>query len=294
MPRFKQLRYPDRPSVGLCGPGGLPEYGLVVESVNTYRPRYGNNADLANSIANGDGFIRAMTPAGSEWHVTTRFTDGLVWDTDFLDRADWDTRYFDQPGTAISYYTGHGLTTAYDEVPTRRRTHSTQCTNPPPGASPPGVCKAAGSTNYAPGDTPRCVYYSDRILAVNGSNDAFNGQVNYSGGLAAWGESSNAGAWRNVGTDGGTNLVVLDASFGVLATYWVRQTQSSMAGIHMLATIMPVTGDTNNVADRGGLFGGGWAQNSEGAVSIRLAAFDCSENDSLGERSSKLVRLRPV
>jgi hypothetical protein len=113
----------------------------------------------------------------------------------------------------------------------------------------------------------QCVYYSDRVLAVNGSNDQFSGAVNYSAGAAAWGESPNSGNWRGVGTDGGTNLVVLDASFGVLPTYWARQTQAAMAGAHMLATIMPVTGDTANVADRGGLFGGSWAQNSDGAVS---------------------------
>src|SRR3954463_6966973 len=112
-----------------AGLAGCQSTGLVVESVNAYQSRYGPGSDLSNSIANGDGFIRAMTPAGSEWHVTHRFTDALVWDTDFLDRGDWDTRYFDQSGTAISYYTGHGLTTPYDEVPTRRCTSSSQCTN---------------------------------------------------------------------------------------------------------------------------------------------------------------------
>ena len=242
---------------------GCQSTGLVVESVNNYS----GNGDLTNSIANGDGFIRAMTPPDSEWHVIHRFTDRLVWDTDFLDGPQRDARNFDQSGTAISYYTGHGLITPYGENPAHRCTSSSQCTSPPAGASPPGVCKAAGSTNYAPGDTPQCVYYSDRILLVNGSNDQFGGQVNYSAGAAAWGESSNSGAWRGVGTDGGTNFVVLDASFGVLPTYWVRQTQQAMAGIHMLATIMPVTGDTANVADRGGLFGGSWAQNPDGAVS---------------------------
>src|SRR5437773_12559281 len=147
-----------------------------------------------------------MTPGGSEWHVIHRFTDGNVWDTDFIDRADWDSRNFDEPGTAISYYTGHGLITPYGENPPHRCTSSTQCTTPPFGAALPGVCKAAGSPGYAPGDTPQCVYYSDRILAVRGNNDQFGGQVNYSGGGVAWGESRNSGAWRGVGTDGGTNL----------------------------------------------------------------------------------------
>lgn len=246
---------------------GCQSTGLVVESVNNYHD-FPSGSNLSNSIANGDGFIRAMTPQGSDWHVIHRFTDGTVWDTDFIDGPTWDARNFDQSGTAISYYTGHGFITPYDEVPEHLCSSSRQCTNPPPGASLPGVCKAAGLPGRAPGDVSRCVYYSDRILAVDGDNDQFGHAVNYSAGTVAWGESSNAGAWRNVGTDGGTNLVVLDASFGVLATYWVRQTQQAMAGIHMLATIMPVTGDTANVSDRGGLFGASWAQNERGPVSI--------------------------
>jgi len=269
-----------RRSILRCGPVGLvfvaiglvacQSNGLVVESVNDYTTggNWGAGANLSNSIANGDGFIKAMTPSDSEWKLTYRFTDRNVWDTDFSQGGNWDALYFDKPGTAISYYTGHGLTTAYDEVPEHPGCRSSsECTKPPSGASPPGVCKAAGSPNYAPGDVPRCVYYSDRKLAVNGSKDQFGHLVNYSGGQVAWGESPNSGSWRNVGTNGGTNLVVLDASFGVLATYWVRQTISAMAGAHMLATIMPVTGDTANVADRGGYFAGGWAQNPDGAVS---------------------------
>src|SRR5712691_9558039 len=83
---------------------GCQSTGLVVESVDNYS----GNGDLTNSIANGDGFIRTMTPPGSAWHVIHRFTDRLVWDTDFLDGPQWDTRNFDQSGTGISYYTGHG------------------------------------------------------------------------------------------------------------------------------------------------------------------------------------------
>jgi hypothetical protein len=243
---------------------GCQSTGLVVESVNNYS----GNGDLKQSIANGDGFIRAMTPAGSEWHVIHRFTDALVWDTDFLQKTGWDSSNFDQAGTAISYYTGHGLITPYDEVPEHSCASTTQCTNPPPGARLPGLCKAAGLPGRAPGDTSRCVYESDRILFVNGIADQFGGQVNYSSGLAKWGESRNSGNWADAGTGGGTNLVVLDASFGVLPTFWVQQTMPAMAGVHMIATIMPVTGDTNNVSDRGALFGSGWAENPDGAVSL--------------------------
>jgi len=242
---------------------GCKSTGLVVESVNNY----GGNGDLSNPIANGDGFLRAMTPPGSEWHVVHRFVDDLVWDTDFLQGSSWDGANFDQAGTAISYYTGHGLANAYDEVPTHWCSTSSVCTNPPPGARLPGICKAAGMPGYAPGDNSRCVYESDRALVVNGSNDQFNGIVNYSSGGVKWGESKNSGAWAGAGTGGGTNLVVLDASLGVLPTYWVQQTQQAMAGVHMLATIMPVTGDTAMVADRGSIFGTSWAVRPDSAVS---------------------------
>jgi len=43
--------------------------GLVAERLNNY----GGNNDLTNPIANGDGFTRAMTPPGSDWHVVYRF-----------------------------------------------------------------------------------------------------------------------------------------------------------------------------------------------------------------------------
>jgi hypothetical protein len=102
---------------------------------------------------------------------------------------------------------------------------------------------------------------------VHGSQDKFGGIVNYSNGSAKWGESTNSGNWAGVGTNGGANLVILDASFGVLATFWVQQTIQAMAGAHMLATIMPVTGDTSDVSDRGGFFGNSWAVYPDGATS---------------------------
>src|SRR5258708_35209104 len=81
--------------------------GLVVESVNNYSLR--NGPSLNNSVANGDGFIQGMTVAGSPWHLTTRWTDLNVWDTDFIDpaidRAGDNSHNFDQPGTALFYFT---------------------------------------------------------------------------------------------------------------------------------------------------------------------------------------------
>jgi hypothetical protein len=110
------------------------------------------------------------------------------------------------------------------------------------------------------------VYLSNRALFTDSSFDRFNGRVDYSSGTVHWGESPNSGPWGGGGTDGGANLVVLDISCGVLPTFWVQQLRPAMAGIHMLATIMPVTGDTANVADRGSAFGKSWAANSRGSV----------------------------
>ena len=244
---------------------GCQSKKLVVESVNDYSHKYGPGCPgppcLPNSIANGDGFIQSMTPPGSEWTLAERDVDSQVDDMDFVDAANMDTLNFDQPGTAISYFTGHGTCGPYGASPPQACSSTTQCTNPVPGTSMPGSCK------YGPGDIAQCVYNSNRALFTDSGFDRFNGRVNYSGGAVHWGESQNAGSWANAGTDGGANLIVLDISCGVLSAFWLQQLQPAMAGAHMLATIMPITGDTNNVADRGSAFGSSWAGNPEGQVS---------------------------
>lgn len=230
---------------------------LVVESVNDYNAK--NGPSLPNSIANGDGFIQTMTPANSDWELAERDVDFQVDDMDFVDAYNMDSLNFDRPGTAISYFTGHGTCGPYGANPPQPCTSTRQCTNKVPGTTLPGSCK------YGPGDISQCVYLSDRFLFTNGF-DRFGGAVDYSGGSVHWGESQNSGGWAGAGTDGGTNMVVLDISCGVLPTFWLQQLRPAMAGIHMLATIMPVTGDTNNVPDRGSAFGGSWAANPDGSV----------------------------
>jgi hypothetical protein len=243
---------------------GCQSNGLVVSSVNDYSHKYGPGCPkppcLPNSIANGDGFIQAMTVAGSGWTLTERDVDSQVDDMDFVDAYNMDAINFDQPKTAISYFTGHGTCGPYGANPPQACTSTTQCVNPVPGTRMPGSCK------FGPGDIAQCVYLSNRALFTDSGFDRFGGRVDYSGGSVHWGESPNAGGWAGAGTDGGTNLVVLDISCGVLPTFWVQQLQPAMAGIHMLATIMPVTGDTANVADRGAAFGGSWAARPSGSV----------------------------
>jgi hypothetical protein len=84
--------------------------GLRVESVNNY-PTGGS---VANSIANGQGFINKMLQGGDTTWSSSHYTDGDVYDTDFMDpqrtgnAADLDYTYFDRLGASISYFTGHG------------------------------------------------------------------------------------------------------------------------------------------------------------------------------------------
>jgi len=237
---------------------GNASNGIVVESVNNYGDGPPPNNDLFNSIANDDGFVTTITGPGTDWFLTKRWTDANVWDSDFIETT--DSTNFDQPGTAISYYTGHGGCPSGST--NQACTSSSQCTNPVgSGGTLPGICK------IGPGDTPRCIYSTLRCIVVNSSGSRFNNVVAYGNGTAKWGESPTAGAWAGAGTDGGTNLVVLDMSAGVLPTFWQQQTQAAMAGLHMLATIMPVTGDTANVADRGATFAQRWADCPDCSVS---------------------------
>jgi hypothetical protein len=232
-------------------------YGLAVESVDAYRV-----APLSNSVANGDGFIRGMTTAGSPWELKTKWTNGNVWDRDLVDGdVTWfgnDHLYFDQPGIAISYFTGHGITAHGCSGIACSTTNA--CTTPVAGARLPGTCR------FSPFDNPQCCYLVDRAAVTSGNFDANGGIVNYTGGQVRWGESATSGAWAGAGTNGGTNLVVLDISHGILPTFWYQTLRNASAGVHMIATLMTGGGDTANVADRGSTFARMWAANPNGNV----------------------------
>ena len=242
---------------------GRTSNGLVIESVDNYSLR--NGPSLTNSVANGDGFIKGMTVEGSPWSLKTRWTDLNVWDTDFMDpdgkqaKGD-DGANFDPPGAAISYFTGHGFCT--DGCSTQQScTTTSACTAPGAGERLPGSCR------FSPLDKPRCCYMTDRMAATSGQSDANSGVVNYSSGPVKWGESPTSGGWAQAGTNGGTNLVVLDISCGILPTFWYQALQNAAAGVHMIATLLIAGGDTANVPDRGAAFAKMWAANPEGSVS---------------------------
>ena len=241
--------------------------GLVVESVDNYSIR--NGPTLGNSIANGDGFIAWMTGAPtpwltispSPWTLVIRYPDNLAADADFTDSelnsAGRDLWNFDRPSTAISYFTGHGDCT--DGCSTQSCTNTSSCTTPVAGSRLPGTCR------YSPMDAPRCCYLTDRQALTSSSFDFNAGRANYTSGPLRWGESTTSGAWAGAGTNGGTNLAVLDISCGVLPPFWSQQLVNAMAGVHMVATILVAGGDTDNVPDRGATFGAMWASNPNGS-----------------------------
>ena len=224
--------------------------GIVVESVNNYTVR--NGPSIGNSIANGDGFLNNMVFFTSIWHLNNRFTDNLVWDTDFMDSSvdprGNDANNFDKPGTAISYFTGHGFCHSNpmgDGCSTAQScTTTTACKTPNTGIGE----RFPASCRFSPFDAPRCCYMADRGAATSGSNDKFNGVVDYTSGAVRWGNN-------------GTNMVVLDISCGVLPTFWYQAFRNASAGVHLIATIMVAGGDTDNVPDRGSSFALGYQTN---------------------------------
>lgn len=222
--------------------------GIVVESVKDYGP----GDQLDNSIANGEGFLTGMVFPGSRWHRNAYFINENVWDTDFVDpeinaQGD-DLNNFDKPGTAVSYFTGHGITAHGCSGPPCSTTAACTTPNTAAGERPPGTCR------FSPFDTPRCCYMVDRAAVTRGTGDRFGGIVNYTGGPIRWGESPQSGGWAGAGTNGGTNLVVLDISHGILPTFWYPTLVNANAGVQMIATLMTAGGDTANVAERGATF----------------------------------------
>jgi len=106
----------------------------------------------------------------------------------------------------------------------------------------------------------------DRMAVVKGTGDRFGGLVNYTGGPIRWGESPQAGGWAGAGTNGGTNVVVLDISHGVLPTFWYPTFQNANAGVHLILTLMTAGGDTANVAQRGETFASFYRANPRASV----------------------------
>lgn len=238
--------------------------GIFVESVTDYGP----GDQLANSIANGTGFMSGMVFPGSRWRSNGHLTNRAVYDTDFVDTEinsqGTDFLYFDRPGTAVSYFTGHGIT---DHGCSTVACSTTAACTQPNTATGGGVPRLPGTCRFSPFDTPRCCYMVDRAAVTRGADDRFGGIVNYTGGPIRWGESPQSGGWAGAGTNGGTNLAVLDISHGILPTFWYQTLRNANAGVQLIATLMTAGGDTANVAERGSTFAKFYQQSEFNKVS---------------------------
>ncbi|MDC0746043.1 hypothetical protein [Polyangium mundeleinium] len=245
--------------------------GVTIESVNDYSQPGCPGPSLANSIANGDGFRNGLVTGSGFWTAGLRYVDNGVYDGDFVDpqrsgdSLDHDDLYFDRAGDAISYFTGHGVCNPNAGATNVTCTSSAQCTSPMPGQSLPGNCKSAPGFPGAPAQG-LCHYNVNRSLYTCSTGDHYNHSVNYSNTFVKWGESSSAGSWAGAGTNGGINLAVLDISCAVLPQFEWYQLGPLFAGLHIVATVMPVNGDLANVASRGSTFASRWAANASGVV----------------------------
>lgn len=239
-------------------------YNVVVESVNLYG---GGGRDLPNSILNGNQFqANLVSYRPLLFSAGANYQNNAVYDTDFMDPEtgasyDYDTYNFDKVGSAISYFSGHGVC-GYGSVENNCTTNS-QCTSPNAtfNQSLPGFC-VRGEPNAPAG---MCFYeYPHKMVTYstgnrewcNGSSGACTSYVSLSYGDTKWGESAYSGAWAGAGTNGGVNMVVMDMSCGATPPqqYLGDTLFPVFAGAHIVSTIMPNRGDTMNVADRGALF----------------------------------------
>ncbi len=236
--------------------------GVIVESIDAY-PGCG---PLGQSIPNGDNFMSAITAYG-EFNYAHRWVDGQVLLGDFVESSDSASDSFDAPNLAISYFTGHGRDSA--GITATGCFNAGNCNTPPPGSTLPGVClrwplDAAG----------RCHYRAmDRRFQLNNCQD-----VNYSTGVR-WGESNFSGGWGGAGTNGGTNMVVIDSSHAE-KTGQYPEVMGAIRGTHVLMATMTHTGDTLNTSERGLYLGWMYMLNSQGIASVAW-------NDTLNNLSDR-------
>ena len=162
------------------------ETGISIEGVDRY-----SCGALSNNIANVDNFRNRMLSIRG-YTAGVRFTDGLVWPTDFTDpervSEGADTFNFDRPRDAIAYFSGHG--TCNDQT-------MTACTSTASCPNITGVQQRClrFSENPLQG---RCVYSRPRSIVVDRTGSSCQ-SVNYSTNGVAWGEGGSAGSWAGAG-----------------------------------------------------------------------------------------------
>jgi hypothetical protein len=231
------------------------ETRITLEAVDRY-----SCGLLANNIANVDNFRDRMLSV-SGYTSGVRYTNGLVWTTDFTDAervtGGADTSNFDRSGDAIAYFSGHG------NCDDQSNTACTTTAGCPDVAGTEKRCLRFTDSPLA----GRCVYSRPRTIIVDRTGSACQ-NVDYSTTTVRWGEDSSAGSWAGAGTNGGINLAVVDNSCGITPDLFVPELLNAFAGVSTIALIMPtrVGDDTADVANRGRAFADRYVANENSAV----------------------------
>lgn len=269
-------------SVGGASTAHAGSKKVIVESVNVFTSNPSDTScgapNICNSISNGNGFYNGIL-TGGWFQAGGNWTNFNVWDTDFHDPQltsnanDHDNAYFDSVGYSLSYVTAHGSIGGATHVGCN---HDNECNSPPSGMLMPGFCSSypGYQTDVPTTKAGRCVYNTKRLLLVNPfvASNQHSGNIDYSANgsngpkLVSWGESVPSGSWAGAGTNGGTNLIISDQSFGTEPGLWFYQMYSALAGAHLFGTCMPTAGDTANVATRGSAFAQAFVVNGSSAI----------------------------
>jgi hypothetical protein len=184
--------------------------------------------------------------------------DPNVWDSDYKDSdrsgntGDGDSSFFDINGFGIAFSCTHGFC---DSKPSCSATpHNTQ-----------GTCASGQVCIFSPNGAT-CQANTPRAIVTSTSSSIHGNKVLYGDGTVAWGEDTYSGTFAGAGSNGGLNLVVLINSCGMNAPFYSHY-WSAFAGVHSVAGILPLEGDTVDVAARGTDFGAQLVSNVNSPVS---------------------------
>jgi len=203
-----------------------------------------DNDTHCNDEANN--FASQVSTNPSSYSIVYQDQDSNVWDSDYKDpdrsgnASDGDTSYFDIGGFGIAFTCTHGFC---DTKPACTATpHNTQ-----------GTCPA-GQVCVFTLDGQICLANTPRAIVTSSASSIHGNVVKYGDGTVAWGEDAYSGTFAGAGSNGALNLTVLINSCGLNAPFY-NYYASAFAGVHAVAGIMPLDGDTADVAARGTDFG---------------------------------------
>jgi hypothetical protein len=193
-----------------------------------------------------DGTVNYLYMIDPEWSGNASGLDG---------NAD---NGFDKYNVAMAWFGGHGSCGADGRQ---------GANNPSVGCVAPSNCHAGpwyalSNTGYctspppAVGWGPRCAYpYQHGVYTCSGGVSKF---VEFSQGGTPnirMGESSVVGGWAGAGTNGGANVLFINASCPSHIGSLLRDTAQPFAGIALFATNWVVSGDVSMTSQYGSVFG---------------------------------------